>query len=106
LTSAKPVITEVDVQGNSTMNTMEIHPNPYTNGMLTLDLQGSNARSVEVEVLDLKGNLIFATTLSSRTGNGSTFELNPSEMDLSSGVYAIKCVTSTKTFTQRLVVTK
>ena len=109
LTTDKPIITGVyEGEGNSFGSSrMEIHPNPYSTGMLTLNLNGSTVKSVDVEVLDLNGSIVYSTTLSSTlSNNGTSFELNASEINLSAGVYTVKCITSGKTFAQRLVVSK
>lgn len=107
LTTARPVVTgggepSTEVSGGA----MSIHPNPYVGGVLTLGLAGVDSPVVDVEVLDLGGNVVYLGRLRSGPRDVSSFELDVSSLGLSSGVYAVRCSTPTRTFTERLVVTK
>ncbi len=79
---------------------VSVYPNP-TNGLVTIDLNGTLARNTTVEVYNAMGQVISTQVYNEAIGK---FEINLAGE--ASGVYTVKLITDGQVVTKRVVVSK
>lgn len=85
-------------------NTLVLSPNPTQSGKIELMLQGAKAGAAEVEIVDIRGNVLYSAKgiLSQKTAQGAGAQIDFG--DLPSGIYLVRCTQAGVQYTQRLVV--
>lgn len=101
-----PIVTAVETseatEGFALDKQLVIQPNPYNRGTLVLQVATTSAES-RVEVLDVKGSLLFVQTTVASEGQ---VKVDLSDAGLAAGVYTVRCISGSRAQVGRLVVTK
>jgi hypothetical protein len=82
---------------------IEIHPNPYLSGALTISLHGFTENTLSLEIANVDGKVMYTGFESVVQGQ---IRLEKLVQNLPAGVYNIKCVDSQNSTTKRLVISK
>ncbi len=83
--------------GNNEISSLDIYPNPSTNGEFTIELPNST-KNFDLQVLDVTGKIVFSSTIENNS-NISNVSAN-----LNSGLYIVKLSSDTTIYTQKLMV--
>lgn len=79
---------------------LELLPNPAEGGVVTLNLQGSYQGAAKVVVTDVMGKEVMATSFPLQNGKVQ----KRLSLDLATGVYQVKVITSNGLFTEKLII--
>lgn len=85
------------------LQNVSLYPNPSASDqIINLSYYSTNNSPLEVQIYDMLGNLVYATSYSSVTGI-NTHEINLSSDNVSKGVYNVVMSNSTQSCTKRLI---
>jgi len=102
-------VTDFDVEGNKNeLRRFELYPNPYSEGDLTVGIRTKKVEVMEMELMNMDGTVLssFGTKDFVRTSEGLSLRVDLEKLELSSGVYSVKCNSAEWSFIERLVITK
>lgn len=96
------VVNTTGISENNNMLSYKVFPNP-SNGKFRIQLDGLSDSHVKVRIYDIVGSLVHQTNITD-AGDSATKEV---ELGASAdGIYFIKLDSGTKTFTQKIVISK
>lgn len=101
LVSEAPVVAGLETETASTASAMSFHPNPYTSGMLTIQVTDQTAGDGILEVMDGKGVLVYKHHSHLA---GHTVHADLSDAKLTAGVYTVKYTVNGQSHLRKLVV--
>lgn len=77
-----------------------LYPNPSLNGNFSIQTQGLSTDDVEIQMMNLMGQQVFAKTYQ-MTSNG---EFHVQTEDFNTGVYVVKLIQNNQIYTQKLII--
>jgi len=84
--------------GNEEAEKINLYPNPYTGGELTVEIPDNP--DVSVNIFDLHGKAVFSYKYKGQ----STIKINPSKLGLNKGLYIVKVHGNNKSLLGKLVI--
>jgi len=96
---AKILIATTTKQNKSKDGKMNIYPNP-NNGIFTISFESKNNASIQLELLDATGNIIYQENKAHQTK--TTFTIN--QTNLAKGIYWIKLSEGKEVYTNAIIV--
>jgi len=84
--------------GNEEAEKINLYPNPYTGGELTVEIPDNP--DVSVNIFDLHGKAVFSYNYKGQ----STIKINPSKLGLNKGLYIVKVHGNNKSLLGKLVI--
>jgi len=96
---AKILIATTNKQNTANAGKMNIYPNP-NNGIFTISFESKNNASIQLELLDATGNIIYQENKVHQTK--TTFTIN--QTNLAKGIYWIKLSDGKEVYTNAIIV--
>jgi PKD repeat protein len=91
-----------DIENKTNDNEIEVYPNPVS-GKMYIRLPSDQNQSFTFNIIDLLGNIIYVTNISSASGNDVPVQLSDAGIT-KNGTYIVRILTKDKIFTKRITV--